>query len=842
MKKLFLFAVLLLLNSYLGIAQVKELEILAKDAKGNPELISFIETKVYSDDKSIIAFLKKQFNANSGIEFKMDSPSIQNTNQLESKKYKQYYQGIKVEFGIQNVVSENGVLKTVNGKYVEINTLDIDPKLSEKEALDFAMKSIGAKEYMWESNENEQFLKLEQNNPEATFFPKGELLIAEKDLFGENPVPVLTYKFNIYAMNPISRDYVYIDANNGEVILKDAIIKHIIGVGDTRYSGQRNFETQLSNGKYRLRDYTRGNGVETYNMKMGTNYANAVDFTDNDNNWTSLEYNNANKDNAALDAHWGAEKTYDYFSQKHNRNSFDANGATIRNYVHFANAYDQAFWDGQRMTYGDGGSLFSPLTSVDVVGHEIGHGVCEKTANLIYSYESGAINEALSDIWGAMVEYNADPIKQTYLIGEEIMLWGGGALRSMSNPKLFGHPNTYNGQYWYVGSGDNGGVHSNSGVLNQWFYILAEGKIGTNDLGNSYNVPGIGKEKAAKIVYRAESVYFTPTTNYMQARDLTIQAAKDLYGANSAESAIVCQAWYAVGVGNNNCIVPPEIAGTGVICDPLTNYTYTITNLIPGSVSNWTLSPNLVLVNSSNSEIVVKPLNANFSGIATIKATVSGLTTLKKIHIGKPAYATLSGTYTTAGFETYIEDQNHFCLKTYFFPGFYSGIIAVKDEIATSYSWKLISKWHPQNNSVTTGIGLVPGSDHNYDVYVKPQNGQATYRLTTSNACGSFTQDYTFRADGVCAIAAEAIGESSSFLISPNPSDGLFTVSLTDTTFSNTIEEISILDRNGREIKRKRFNNKDRHRTLDLQDFPPEVYIVRIFDGRKWSIGQIIKQ
>lgn len=161
-------------------------------------------------------------------------------------------------------------------------------------------------------------------------------------------------------------------------------------------------------------------------------------------------------------------------------------------------------------------------------------------------------------------------------------------------------------------------------------------KTGTNDLGNSYSVAGIGKDKAAKIVYRAESVYFTATTNFAQARDLTIQAAKDLYGINSIESATVCQSWYAVGVGDNNCVAQVKLTGNDVICDTSSNYAYTVSNLISGNSITWSVSSTLSIVSSSNSNIVVKPISTNTTGSATITANVSGIITTKTIWIGKP--------------------------------------------------------------------------------------------------------------------------------------------------------------------------------------------------------------
>ena len=323
---------------------------------------------------------------------------------------------------------------------------------------------------------------------------------------------------------------------------------------DTRYSGSQSIQTTLSGSSYILADATRGSGINTYNMKKGTSYTAAVNFTDADNNWTAAEYNNTNKDNGAFDAHWGAEKTYDYWSSVHGRNSYNNAGAAIKSYVHYSSAYDNAYWNGSVMTYGDGsGTYFDILTSIDVAGHEIGHAVCSSTSNLAYQKESGAMNEAFSDIWGACIEYFAAPNKATWLIGEDIERRAGHlSLRSMSNPKTELQPDTYGGTYWKtvnctpLSNNDYCGVHTNSGVLNHWFYILTIGKTGTNDIGSSYNVSGIGIDKAAKIAFRTESVYLTSNSTYANARTYGIQSATDLYGANSAEVIATTNAFYAL--------------------------------------------------------------------------------------------------------------------------------------------------------------------------------------------------------------------------------------------------------------------------------------------------------
>ena len=197
---------------------------------------------------------------------------------------------------------------------------------------------------------------------------------------------------------------------------------------------------------------------------------------------------------------------------------------------------------------------------------KISHGVTEYTANLVYSYESGALNESFSDVFGESIENFAQG-NNDWLMGDAIGAGGsGGALRSMSNPNAYNQPDTYQGSYWYSGSADSGGVHTNSGVQNFWFYLLSVGGNGTNDNGDSYNVSAIGMDTAASIAYRNLSVYLNSNSQYDDARAGAIQAAIDLYGAGSDEEIAVTNAWYAVGVGeayDGGNPPPPDECVTG---------------------------------------------------------------------------------------------------------------------------------------------------------------------------------------------------------------------------------------------------------------------------------------
>ena len=310
-------------------------------------------------------------------------------------------------------------------------------------------------------------------------------------------------------------------------------------------------EVTIIAGDYRLRESIRGDGIFTYNMQGSHLYPNAIDYVSS----SKTDWPNA----TGVQVHWATEQTFDYFKTKHNRTSFDDEGGRLVSYASYlpdgfpASAYPNAFWNGQFMTYGDGyPGLYGPLVSLDVVGHELTHGVTERSAGLIYQGESGALNESISDIFGNLIEFFAEGYSdEVWGVGEDFDLNGNSGFRSMSDPNSKGDPDTYKGNNW-VGTTpldpDNGGVHTNSGVQNYWFYLLAHGGSGTNDNGDDYDVEGIGLNKSAKIVYRSLTIYLTPYSAYYAARNGSIEAAEDLYGKNSKTVETVKAAWDAVGV------------------------------------------------------------------------------------------------------------------------------------------------------------------------------------------------------------------------------------------------------------------------------------------------------
>ena len=379
--------------------------------------------------------------------------------------------------------------------------------------------------------------------------------------------PKLAWQTNAAAQdslgNPVART-VLTDARTGAQIDAWDSIEQAAGDGKSLYSGTVALNTTQSGSTYQLKDATRGN---TYTgdaanktdlcfLTICISRAPATLFTDADNHWGTGA--TSDRATAAVDAQYGTDVTWDYYKNVHARNGIGGDGKGSYNRVHYGNNYNNAFWDDSCfcMTYGDGdGTQMGPLVSLDVAGHEMSHGVTSKTAALTYSGESGGLNEATSDIFGTLVEFYAGNSSDTgdYLIGEKIVRSGFGrdALRYMDKPSKDGK----SADSWSSSVG-NLDVHYSSGVANHFAYLLAEGSGAKTINGVSYNSPtsngstvtGIGRDKLGAIWYRALTVYMTSSTNYAGARTATLNAAKDLYGAGSAEYNAVAAAWSAVNV------------------------------------------------------------------------------------------------------------------------------------------------------------------------------------------------------------------------------------------------------------------------------------------------------
>lgn len=382
---------------------------------------------------------------------------------------------------------KTGAVVGVNGRFVPDQRLPRTAEIGANEALERAMEQLGL--------EAAEIVGV----PELTYIATddGAVYLAWTNLIA-------------YASNQgLEIDRAFVDAVSGSLVA---------------------VHPQIHRAKYR----------KTYDAKNGTSLPGTLLFSEG----------GSSSDTTAMAAYNNGGTTYDYYKGRHNRDSFDNAGATITQTVHYSTNYNNAFWNGSQMVYGDGdGTTFAPLArALDVVAHELTHAVTQYEANLTYKNESGALNEAMSDVFGAGTEAYKDGgvNSDTWKIGEDVYTPGtsGDALRYMDDPAKGGDYDYYPTRY--VGTSDNGGVHWNSGIANLAFKLLTTG--GSHPRSKtSVSVTGIGIGQAEKIYYRALTIYLTSSSNFRHARAHTLRAASDLYGSSSTAYSSVGKSWDAVG-------------------------------------------------------------------------------------------------------------------------------------------------------------------------------------------------------------------------------------------------------------------------------------------------------
>ena len=388
----------------------------------------------------------------------------------------------------------------------------------------------------------------------------------------------LTWKIRAFTGSDI-REY-FVDAKTGAVVFEYSDLQTQSAVG--RATGVNGDSKKLSartgTGGFVAEDLLRPARLRTYDMKgnparvddilNGVPLATGDLAVDADNTWT---------DGAVVDAHVFSGYTYDYYFKRFNRRGINDANLTMPTIVHpvsrndfnqyriiYPEFFTNAFYaGGGYIVYGVGlppnvtasGRTWNFMSAaLDIVAHEITHGVTEYTSDLIYFNESGALNESFSDIMATAVEFFFQPagdglLRADYIVGEDAVRGSSNptnGFRSLANPTAYGDPDHYSIRF--TGAADNGGVHINSGIPNHAFYLAIEG--GVHRLSGVI-VQGVGsanREQIERVFYRAFTQFLTPTSNFAVARVATIQAARDLYGAGSAPERAVSQAWTAVGV------------------------------------------------------------------------------------------------------------------------------------------------------------------------------------------------------------------------------------------------------------------------------------------------------
>lgn len=442
-------------------------------------------------------------------------------------KFQQVYKNVILFKGQMIVhISDDGSIIGVNGKYYPTLIFDTLPAINSFEAITAAKNYLGKYEFDSESTE---LILLERG---VHFYLAYSVKLPTK--FMPNMV-------------------VFVNAENGKVIYKDDGIRYDgpqIGSGVDLKNQIRQINTYLYGNTYYLVntslpmyvapfDSLKGI-VDVYNANndtSGNGYQSAILVTDpnNDNNFND---NAALK--AAISAHIYVSDAYNFFKSFFNRNSYDNAGHSLINVVHYKQNLNNAFWNGIVMTYGDGDNIhMSNLAGAyDVIVHELTHAVTEKTANLIYENQPGALNESMSDCMASVAD------STSWQIGEEIYTPNipNDALRNMLSPHNNSTPQDNGWQPEHMNEfvnlpntpeGDNGGVHINSGIPNRAFALTAE---------------TLGRKKTGKIWYRALTTYLTNNSNFIDARNACTNAAKDIYGNNSAEMNAVVNGFETVGI------------------------------------------------------------------------------------------------------------------------------------------------------------------------------------------------------------------------------------------------------------------------------------------------------
>jgi Zn-dependent metalloprotease len=467
-----------------------------------------------------------------------------NTDRLGMRHHllQQYYNGVPIENMLYRVHERDGFVRSANGRAIRTDAIDLHSVLSEEQAF-FQAKMIV--------------------HSTDTTRKHGKRLIVSKNFTNAPESFSLAYQYDI-DVSLIEQWRVSIDARNGALINKVSLIndcnrgaahlpfEYSTGTGKSSYYGTRTIKVdQYANGSSRMVGETQSGGkIGTYDFRNASvrffqfGFYNVYDFFSEDNNFDS-DY-----DKPAVSVQWGAEHAYEYYFKKFNRQSYDNANSEIRLFVHVDQNLNNAFWARNTLLFGDG-SNNNPLVELDVVSHELTHGVTQYEANLQYYFEPGALNESFSDIFGKAIEFDTFGDTATWQLAR---YYRDGGLRDFSNPNLKQQPDTYEGHLWYTGGGDNGGVHYNSGVQNYWYYLLCVGGGGVNDHQKNYSVQSIGMDAASAIAYRNLTEYLSTGSDYLDSRIGSLLAAADLYGSNSFIYQQVDAAWDAVGVINEPII------------------------------------------------------------------------------------------------------------------------------------------------------------------------------------------------------------------------------------------------------------------------------------------------
>jgi bacillolysin len=784
-------------------------------------------------------------------------------------RFYQTYRGVPIENTMYIVHTKTGKITGMSGTIVTDFDTQMDTRAAASvtgiAAVKTAIKHMNARKYVWEDPAMEERIKLRKGDAKATYFPTAERVwFSSEDEVSPRELR-LCYKVDVYSLQPFDRKFIFIDAQTGKVTgTKEQMMPtDATGTAATGYSGIQTIHSDLNGTSYRLRDYTKGNGIITLRA------SNHTDYTSSSSNWSL-----AAPDKWALDAHFGVAATWTYYKNNFNRNSIDNAGYALTSWVNDANTVNNAYWDGSEMVYGIRSSNSNGVTAIDVTGHELTHGVTQYTSNLTYSKEPGAMNESMSDIMGKSVQFYTKPSDTAWMLSYD-MSW---LIRDFANPNTLGQPDTYQGTFWSTSSSDNYGVHTNSGVGNFMFYLLVKGGGGTNDIGSSYSVTGIGLSKADQIIYRTETVYLTSTSNYAAWRTACINAATDLYGSTSNEVIQVENAWYAVGIGTagsdggTTCNAPTGLTVSNITTSgasiswnavsgatsynlqyktssastyttvSTTSASYTLTGLAAGTTYNYQVA---TVCSGGTSAYTASTFTTSGTGTITYCTTKgsTGFEFINKVVLG--SINNTSG--NNSGYRDYTALSTNLTAGTSYTvtltPGF-------STRHAYTEYWTVYIDYNHDGilNGSGETVAKVSGSSSrsvSFTVPATAKNGATRIRIQMqyggylTNPCGTFNygeaEDYTVNISGGSGfnglIASNNLKTPSqnSLTISPNPVAGSHALASYTLTKSGNVS-IKIADLNGRTLQTAVLGNQlagtHTYNLNNLSQLPSGNYII----------------
>jgi Zn-dependent metalloprotease len=625
------------LISFLGVSQVIDTSYLS----GYDQTTNYYFFKKNIFDLNSKELKSECFKVQEDLKLKFYKEKVDELGMIH-KRYIQTFHDVPI-FGTEFFVhcNNSGFPIRAKGKLLSQLNLNHTPTIEPENAIRLAVDACGAERYVWQDSISETNLKEETNNRDASYFPKPQLVVVSTN--NTSSEYFLAYKVRITSIVPVGDSEYFVDAHTGRVVRKISRLRE--GCTSVNHQERKKQTKEVQNsvkdiqsnnfswcndagcqtGSANLKWYGLQN-IMTDRFTWGTtfcryrlkNTCNSTfiyvrdpgggDYRNVGNSWG----NNYQSSTTAL---WGAERTYEFFKNTFNRNSFDNANSQINIFTENPIFFDNAAWWNNQLHFGTILNNTEPAVAVDIVGHEFTHAIDDYEAGLIYERESGALDESFADIFGTMVEFYAlqnfsTPASPNFINGEYVT---PGGLRDMSNPKSKSQPDTYlsTANFWFntIGCTPTGGptgndfcgVHTNSGIQNHWFFLLCQGGSDTNDNSDSYCVQGIGMTAAGRIAYRCFTQELQSTSGYIDARAGSIQAAIDLYGANSNEVAQVTQAWFAVGVGN---AFSGTIAVSNHTATSVENYKHNSTVHISNFVAQ---APSGEVTVTSNTEIGILP-------------------------------------------------------------------------------------------------------------------------------------------------------------------------------------------------------------------------------------------